>query len=112
MRTISIQVQPDKVPNLELEKINQLFKEIKKNTLIERAYFDEGNDQGRYINFNYDSNDVQSLWVEIQDVLYKSESISKDLCQCSMVMCSGENGWDDYILLHHFDPTVVLDDFR
>jgi len=25
-------------------------------------------------------------------------------------MCEGENGWDDYRLLHHFDPEVEIDE--
>lgn len=109
MRTISIQVQPDLSPNLELEKIDQLFKKIKTNNLVEKAHFDEGEDQGRYLNFNFDSNNARELWEEIQNVLYKKHSISKDLTRCSMVICSGESGWDDYLLLYHFDPNVALD---
>lgn len=30
------------------------------------------------------------------------------LLHCCLAMCTGEQGWDDYRLLHHFDPDVAL----
>ncbi len=110
MRTISIQVQPDKVANLDIDILNQLFDKIKKSSLVERAYRDEGDDQGIYINLNFDSENTNLLWVEIYNAFYKSE-LGEDLGKCTMVMCSGNNDWDDYLLLYHFDPNVALDNF-
>jgi hypothetical protein len=31
------------------------------------------------------------------------------LANIAIVVCQGERGWDDYLLLHHFDSSVPLD---
>ena len=34
---------------------------------------------------------------------------SKFLRSAAMVVCEGEHGWDDYLLLHHWDRRFRLD---
>ena len=112
MKSLSIQVQPDRAPDLDIEKVRKLFEEIKNNALVEHYHFDEGEDKGRYMNFTYNSNDAQSLWKTIKNKVYENQYVGGTLVKCSMAMCSSEEGWDDYILLHHFDPTVPLEEFN
>lgn len=41
----------------------------------------------------------------------KSECWLDDITHDAVIAyCQGEHGWDDYLLLDHFDPTVQLDD--
>jgi hypothetical protein len=32
--------------------------------------------------------------------------------QSPCVVCQGQQGWDDYLLLHHYDRRIVLDNLR
>ena len=34
------------------------------------------------------------------------------LAAAAIIVCEGEHGWDDYLLLHHFDPAEPLDTMR
>ncbi len=112
MRSLSIQVQPDRIPGLDIEKARLLFEALKSNSLVERSAFDEGNDKGRYLNFTYGTNDAQSLWLVIQREIYEHQIFGKQLLSCSIAVCSSEEGWNNYLLLHHFDSSVPLERFK
>lgn len=79
MRSLSIQVQPDRIPDLDIEKTKQLFEALKDSSLVEKSAFDEGNDEGRYLNFTYGTNDAQSLWRIIQKKIYAHNVFGKQL---------------------------------
>lgn len=108
MRSLSIQVQPDRIRGLDIEKTKQLFEALKSNFLVEESAFDEGDDNGRYLNFTYSTNDSQSLWDVIQREIYERTVFGEQLLNCSIAVCSSENGWGSYMLLHHFDPSVPI----
>ncbi len=71
------------------------------------AAFDvqRGEDDGHYININFDTNNIVTLWGAI------GEFVSSDplWASATIACCEGENGWDDYLLLYHFDETEQLD---
>ena len=71
------------------------------------AAFDvqRGEDEGPYININIDTEDVAALWEAI------GELVSSDplWASATIACCEGDNGWDDYFLLYHFDETEELD---
>ena len=77
--------------------------------LVKHHTFDSGNDRGAYFNFTFGTPNANELWQVIQSRLY-SGTFSNHMRHASMAMCSSEEGWDDYLLLYHFDPTVGLDD--
>lgn len=110
MRAINIQVQPDRVPNMNLDEVKAAFVSLSESDLVEEYDFSEDADKGRYLNFTYGTNDAASLWKEIKSSIFENETLSDEVSRCSMAMCSSEEGWDDYLLLHHFDPSVTLDD--
>ena len=65
-----------------------------------------GDDNGPYINVRFRSADVGAVWAAVREQL----RADPPLAQCSMACCEGDRGWDDYRLLHHFDPSVPLDE--
>ena len=73
--------------------------------LVRRFWFEEGNDNGRYLNFNYLTTKPAELWRTLRSGPFRS----KLLRSASMVVCEGANGWDDYLLLHHWDRRRKLD---
>jgi hypothetical protein len=46
----------------------------------------------------------------VQALLYREGDVAAHMRQASMALCSSEEGWNDYLLLHHFDPLVAIDD--
>lgn len=71
------------------------------------AAFDvqRGEDDGLYININFDTNDIVSLWDAIGELVTSDPLWASATIAC----CEGDNGWDDYLLLYHFDETEQLD---
>jgi hypothetical protein len=69
------------------------------------ATISRGNDKGEYVNLYFATDDLKSLWESVRHTL----SAAPGLANATIVACEGENGWDDYLLLHHFDPSEALD---
>ena len=67
---------------------------------------DEGDDGGAYININLKSSDPVALWHTIQQLLKQNAS----LANACIIVCEGDDGWNDYLLLHHYDRTEALDE--
>ena len=110
MRSLSIQVQPNRAPGLNMDRVTEAFRHIALITgLVERSHFDQGEDKGPYFNFTFGTSRAAELWMEIQRRIYRDQEIGPPLQRASIVTCSSEQGWDDYALLLHFDPNVPLD---
>ena len=58
--------------------------------LVGRHHFDHGHDRVHYFNFTFGTVDLAA----------------RSMAAASMAKCEGPHGWDDYLLLHHFDPMV------
>jgi hypothetical protein len=112
MRSLSIQVQPERVPELDIEETKRIIEELRGNLLVEKCSFDEGYDKRRYLNFTLGTNNAKSLWDVIQRTFFEHNIVGKQLAKCSIVVCSSEEGWDNYILLYHFDPSVPVESFK
>lgn len=111
MRALSIQVQPARSPGIDMAGVLAEFEAVASITeLVKHHAFDSGDDHGPYFNFTFGTSDAKRLWQLIQNRFYSSGSFSSHMRQASMVMSSSEEGWDDYLLLYHFDSTVGLDD--
>ncbi|MGH7176392.1 MAG: hypothetical protein ACREJC_03335, partial [Tepidisphaeraceae bacterium] len=64
-----------------------------------------GFERGRYIDVSFETRSLQKLWIRVRKVLKEDSTLAR----CSIVVCEGSSGWDDYLLLHHFDSRQKLD---
>ena len=91
-------------------KIASEFEALLENTdLIKHHSFDNGEDNGLYLNFTFETTKAQDLWSLIKEKFYGDDQIGHAMKKSSMAMCSNENGWDDYVLLFHYDPKIKTD---
>ena len=67
-----------------------------------------GSDHGNYINISVVANHPGRFWQGCQKLLQSSPSIERSL----IVVCEGENGWEDYLLLQHFDKNESVDPWK
>lgn len=77
MKSLSIQVQPDRASELDIEKIKLLFKKMESSSSVEWSDFNEGVENGRYLNFTYGTNDAQSLWSDMKNEIYAHKIFGK-----------------------------------
>lgn len=110
VRSISIQIQPNLSPSIDMEAVANEFSAIAiMSELVASHSFDSGDDNGKYFNYTFEAKKPLHLWREIQSRLYEKQELAVHMKKSSMAMCSDEDSWDDYLQLFHFDPTVPLD---
>jgi hypothetical protein len=101
-------VQPDLSPGLDLGGVLALF-----STAAELADSEleitQGNDDGPYINYDFRTRDLARLWEVLQTQVFLDRAIGPALARASIATCEGNHGWDDYLLLHHYDRSLALD---
>ena len=110
MKALSVQVQPGRAPDMDVGAVEARFREVaEERQLVKRHQFDRGHDKGEYLNFTFGTEDLRALWERVQEALYRDRNLAGPMGVASIATCEGEHGWDDYLLLHHFDPGVKRD---
>ena len=109
---IHIQVHLDRAPGFNQSLLRKEYEALQaQERALARFRIEEGEDHGRYLNIEFATSDIIQLWQALQSAIYQHPVIGKELMMSSMVMCTGASGWDDYLLLHHYDSTVAQDKF-
>ena len=100
MKQLCIQLQPELSPGLDVvESLARL------SHLVASAQITKYDDDGEYFHVDYKTNDLSGLWMLIREELRNVTG----LAEAAIIVCEGEHGWDDYLLLHNIDPNAPLD---
>lgn len=104
---LTIQIHPHRAPELDIARVRATCESLSGDrALIARFSFVEGHDGYDYVNLNFGTDDIPALWSRLQDRLYSGEH-GAAMQRSSMAMCVGQHGWDDYLLLRHYDAAVA-----
>lgn len=107
---LCVQIQISRAPSLDRDRMSHLFGSMGANKdIVERYVVISDEHGGEYINFIFETKAVGELWRQIRDRIYKDAVIGNGVAQSSLAICEGRNGWDDYLLLYHFDSSEKLD---
>jgi hypothetical protein len=107
---LCLQVQMNLALQLNPDSLKEASERIAKAiTGIRGVGRSEGDDDGRNLNVTFAAESPATAWQELKSKLLESGVFGSSLRECAMVACTGNDGWNDYRLLHHFDPTVGLD---
>ena len=101
MGYLSIQIQPKLTHTINSEGVTTFLKNEGYTPEIS-----EGNDSGKYINLNIKTNNIKELWVKVEKYLKEHN----ELANSTIVTCEGSQGWDNYLLLHHFDSKEKINE--
>src|SRR5262252_173684 len=111
MPILSVQLQPRRAPDLDLDAALAILTSAAELAGAELE-ISEGEDDGPYINFNFTTQDLPRLWEILQGQVFWDRTIGPHLANASIATCQGKRGWDDYLLLHHFDRDYELDKLK
>jgi hypothetical protein len=100
MKRLHIQIQSARSPGLDVDMA------VARLQILSAAVVSRGVDDGPYINVDYRPADVRALWAAVREQVRADPALASSAIVC----CEGERGWDDYLLLHHYDPAERLDD--
>ena len=107
MKTLIVQIQEGLATALEAEHaVRQLLSLAGDKPPEGRAVAVPG--EG-CINVNFRTLDLPRLWQAIQERLGFAEGVKPAIARALVVVCEGDYGWDDYLLLHHFDDFEIPD---
>jgi hypothetical protein len=110
MTLFNIQIQPDRSPALDERAAIQLIETLAvPGGQIAEFKRTEGDDGGRYVNFTFSVSDAITFWSQVRREVLGNREIGPAIAASSIIVCEGEQGWDDYLLLHHFDSRLELD---
>jgi hypothetical protein len=110
MASLMIQIHPHRAPAMNTDDVRAICDALVRREpgIIERLDVDDGMDGHPYVNLVFESPTLPYLWERLQHLLYDAGG---SLTACSIVTCEGKDGWNDYRLLHHFDPDETRDSF-
>jgi hypothetical protein len=109
MGRLCIQIRPNRALGIDLNRLRNIAAHLG-STHSTNAYSEEENfDDGPRINLLFDAASTLDSWPLIYSTLYEDAGIGADLRRSSIAVCQGRIGWEDYLLLHHFDPDVSCD---
>lgn len=110
MKILSVQIQPDLQPNVDFDaKVLELQGLAQGASFVEKVSVESGLKGGRFVNVNFHTSDVTRLWTLIRSSLGLRSRNAAPLSRAIIVVSEGEDGWNDYRLLHHFDDGARID---
>ncbi|WP_020179290.1 hypothetical protein [Methylopila sp. M107] len=108
MTDLCLQVHPHRAPGLDLAALRAACGQVAASPIVSRYKEIAGEDGHPYVNFMFATETPGALWRALKDRLYGDHDLGPELSGAAMAMCEGDNGWDDYLLLAHYDPSVPL----
>ena len=110
MTIFCIQIQPDRAPALDIAQVRELCLQLAENkTVIARHGVVEGDDEGPYLNLMFEIIDPIAFWRLFSTRIYDDALVGPGMKAASMATCTGEDEWEDYLLLYHYDKKMELD---
>ena len=105
MSILSIQIQPERLGGIQTDHIVvQLRAAAEAHANVSAVEVARGDNEGPFVNVNITSDDLPALWLVV-----KQQVEAAQIASGCIVVCQGARCWDDYLLLHHFDPEKKLD---
>lgn len=109
-RTFLIQVHPARFEVMTERDVLHIADRLKQHW-PERITVTTGNDDGRYIDITFESNKPAETWARLKRSFVCSELPESEFHKASIITVTGDDGWNDYLLLHHYDEAESLDPF-
>jgi hypothetical protein len=81
------------------------------DALVQRFSWQDGFDDHAFVTLMFKTNHPKRLWNLLHQQLYQASAVGRFMQASSIAICEGRHGWEDYLLLHHFDAGERCDDF-
>ena len=109
MRILVVQIQSNRIGAGDRDRLVEALRSAADDAVLRFAGVNNGEDDGPYINVRFEAPDHIAAWAALR-TMYMESDVGRELASSTIATCEGEHGWDDYLLLHHFDPRVQLDE--
>lgn len=107
MTDLCLQIQPGRTHGIDPAEVGRVAESLgAASGLVSRFAIVSG--EG-WTNLMFATQQPAILWGLLWRELFGRAAFAERLRECSMAVCEGSHGWDDYLLLHHFDRALPLD---
>lgn len=106
-KTLLIQLQSIH-PSAETVLLGQFSAFVEENVGSENFTLENNPTEG-WCNLEITSDDPLTQWKVLRSNLSRSQALLEWAEKMWIVVCEGDDGWNDYKTLAHFDPQVKLD---
>jgi len=111
MTQFCIQIHPHRSPQLDLASLLSECECLATDkALLRRFSWQEGFEDHAYVSLTFDTDHPKPLWKLLNEQLYQASAFGRFMQVSSIATCEGRHGWDDYLLLHHFDAGQKCDE--
>lgn len=110
MRTVCVQFQPKRARGVSVEVVTQLMARTAKSAGIVRTFGVEvAPSRQPWVNYFFTARYAGPVWAHLRRRALHHRRLGSALRESTIVTCEGSRGWDNYRLLHHFDPAQAVD---
>jgi hypothetical protein len=109
MNKLIVQVHPDRLPMDAGSLIRELRSLGERPEVLSKPVVKRSAQSGGYINIEYRTKDIKHLWEAIQTRMLLKHDKAAAIKRALIVVATGESGWSDYLLLHHYNPREKID---
>jgi hypothetical protein len=115
MRTLAVQFQPGRATSVKVASVVSLMTRIAGSNFSLRGFaYQKGDDRGPYVNFQFEipAGKLAQTWASILAGALRHRLLGPSLRRSCIVTCEGARGWDNYLLLYHFNQKLKLATLR
>jgi hypothetical protein len=106
MKMLTVQIQPEVLSDFKADQVISLLESLRAfRYQISTERSEEG---GGHINVNFRASDLIGLWESIRSILRLEAGVGLSRAPV-IIVCEGDDGWNDYRLLYHFDENIRVD---
>ncbi|MFN0058036.1 MAG: hypothetical protein ACKVX7_06230 [Planctomycetota bacterium] len=109
MRALNIQIQPERMKGGDPEELVARLRDATDGVQLQFVAENRGDENGLYINLNFCTTNFVAGWRRLRGA-YDDSDVGRQLESSTIATCEGSDGWNDYLLLHHFNPDEKTDD--
>ena len=106
MKCLVIQLHPSMDTSFTEQDVIKLVRSVGRFPEI-----DIDDEQDNLINLNFFSEDLPLLWADLKAGFETNKDLGNWISKVAIIACEGEDGWDDALLLAHYDKSELLDEF-
>ncbi|MEQ1905741.1 MAG: hypothetical protein ABL888_16250 [Pirellulaceae bacterium] len=107
-RTFCCRIHIDRLSFMTKKDVLETFGKMA-DSWDEPVEIQTGQENGEYVNVLIESKDPFTTWERMKWPLVESKLPGGEFSRAMIVTLTGDNGWDDYLLLHHYDREQDLD---
>lgn len=104
MKCIIVQVHSHKNTQYTLDECLQAIRSTGRHPEVEPE-----EETPSIVNLNFFTEDAKVFWEEFQQATLTDSACGAWLKEVAIIVCEGEYGWNDALLLAHFEASEALD---